>query len=118
MRVRQRGVTLFGLLFASIVVAVAALLAIKVIPEYVEYWQLKKIVKAVASETSGDASARQLRIAFEKHATVNSITSITGEDLDIGKQSGQFIVSFAYEKRIPLFANVTLLMTFRGNSKE
>lgn len=118
MRDRQRGITLFGLLFASVIVAVVALLGIKVIPEYVEHWQLKKIIKKVASEAGNDASIRQIRIAFEKQASVDYVTSITGDNLDISKQQGQLNISFVYEKRIPLFSNVTLLLTFRGNSRE
>ena len=118
MRDRQRGVTLLGLLFASVLVAVVALLGIKVVPEYVEHWQLKKIIRKVASEASSDASIRQIKSAFERQASVDYITSITAEDLDISKQQGLVVVSFAYEKRIPLFSNVTLLLTFRGNSRE
>lgn len=118
MKGRQRGVTLLGLIVASFFVAVAALLGIKVIPEYLEHWQLKRVVKKVAMETHADASVRQIRDSFDKQASVHSINSVTGADLEISKHYGQITVSFAYEKRIPLFSNVSLLLAFRGSSKD
>ena len=44
------------------------------------------------------------------------IKTIGPADLDIFKEDSQVIISFAYEKRVPLAANVSLLIDFKGSS--
>lgn len=115
---RQRGVTLTGLLGAAFLVAILALLGMKVVPEYMEYRAIVSAAKKVAADADASASVSQIRAAFDRQANVDYITSITGADLDITKEAGRIVVSFSYEKRIPLFANVSLLLDFSGSSKE
>ena len=49
MKSRQRGVTLSGLLMGAFVVAMLALLGMKVIPEYMEHRTIVSAIKKVAS---------------------------------------------------------------------
>jgi hypothetical protein len=41
---------------------------------------------------------------------------VTGADLEISKDGGDTVISFAYTKKIPLFANVSLLIDFAASS--
>jgi len=115
---RQRGMTLSNLLLAACAVALLALLGMKVVPEYIEYRQIIASIKKVTTAAGPEATVKQIREAFDRQANVDYITSITGADLDITKEGGRIVVSFAYEKRIPLFANVSLLLDFSGSTKE
>jgi hypothetical protein len=115
---RQRGMSLSGLLVAAFAVALLALLGMKVIPEYIEYRQVVASIKKVTAAAGPDTSVRQIREAFDRQANVDYISAITGADLDVTKEGGRIVVSFSYEKRIPLFANVSLLLDFSGSSKE
>lgn len=65
---------------------------------------------------SGGKSVQQIRADFDKYLEVNYVEGISGADLDISKEGGKIVVSFEYEKRIPLFANVSLLIDFKGSS--
>jgi hypothetical protein len=56
------------------------------------------------------------RQAFGKYAEIEHIKTLTPADLDIFKEDNQVVIAFAYEKRIPLVANVSLLIDFRGSS--
>lgn len=118
MKARQRGVTLSGLLAGAFVVAVVALLGMKVFPEYMEHRAIASAVKKVASAAAPESSVRQVRDAFDRQANVDYITAITAADLDITKEGGMIVVAYSYEKRIPLVANVSLLLDFTGSSKE
>ncbi|NWG29943.1 MAG: DUF4845 domain-containing protein [Rhodocyclaceae bacterium] len=110
--------SLSGLLVAAFAVALLALLGMKVIPEYIEYRQVVASIKKVTAAAGPDTSVRQIREAFDRQANVDYISAITGADLDVTKEGGRIVVSFSYEKRIPLFANVSLLLDFSGSSKE
>jgi Tfp pilus assembly protein FimT len=113
---RQRGVSLSGLLMAAVLLAVVALLGMKVVPEVIEYFQIVKAVKAVAGDASARNSVADARRAYERYVTVDNITSVTAQDLDISKDGGNLVISFSYEKRIHLFGNVSLLLDFEGSS--
>lgn len=113
---RQRGVSLSGLLVAAVLLALVALLGMKVVPEVIEYYQIVKTVKAIKNDPSATASVADVRKAFDRHADINNIKEITGQDLEVTKDGGEVVVSFSYEKRIHLFGIVSLLLDFEGSS--
>jgi hypothetical protein len=118
MKKRQLGVSLSGLLMSAVILAVIALLGMKVVPEYIEYFQIVKTLKAVSSDSKAQGTVSEVRSAFERRATIDNITAIAPSDLDVTKDSGGLVISFAYERRIPLFSNVSLLLDFQGSNKE
>ena len=111
----ESGVSLSGLIVVLIVLGALALVVIKVTPAFIEYRSVKDaIVKAKADAGSG--SVREIQQAFDKNAGVNDVSSISGRDLMITRDGGSTEVSFAYEKRIPLAGNVSLLLDFAGTT--
>lgn len=118
MKERQLGVSLSGLLIAAFVIAVLGLLGLKVIPEYMEHRQILSIVKRVAAGADASAGVAKIRDAYDRQANMDYISAIGAADLDITKEGNVIVISFSYEKRIPLFANVSLLLDFQGSSRE
>lgn len=118
MKRKQSGVSLSGLLVAAVILSVVALLGMKVIPEVIEYFQIVKAIKSVSKDPGAKHSVADARKSFDRYATIDNVSAITAQDLDISKDSGELVISFAYEKRIPLFGNVSLLIDFQGSSKE
>jgi hypothetical protein len=112
---RQRGVAISGLLIWGVGIALAAVLAMKVGPEYLDYYKVTKAVKIIASGASGKTVA-DIRSSFDRQADIDSIKSVVAADLDISKEGNAVVIAFAYEKRIPLFYNVSLLIDFQGSS--
>lgn len=111
----ESGVSLSGLIVVLVVLGALALVAIKVTPAFIEYRAVKSaIVKAKADAGSG--SVREIQQAFDKNAGVNDVSSISGRDLVITRDGGSTEISFAYEKRIPLAGNVSLLLDFTGTT--
>ena len=111
----QRGLALSSLLFWGIIIALLAVLGMKVGPEYLEYYKIMKSVKSISAGASGQ-TVPAIRAAYDKYADVNYITTLKGADLDISKDSNGVIIAFAYERRIPLFYNVSLVIDFEGSS--
>ena len=111
---RQRGITLFGLLFWAIVVGFLALIAMRVLPALNEYFTIKRAVNRVATEGS---TVAEIRNAFEKQKDIEySIVSISSKDLTITKDNDKVVVSFAYDKEVELVKPVFLLIKFEGRS--
>lgn len=115
-RRRQRGLSLIGLLVVGALIVFGALLAMKVVPSALEYNAIRSAVTKVAS--AGGTTVRDYQVAFDRYAAVDDITSITGKDLVIEKrQDGQTVISFQYEKRIPLFGPASLVIDYRGSAQ-
>ena len=111
----QRGVALSGLLVWGIVIALVAVLGIKVAPEYLTYFKILKATKSVALNASGK-TVPEIRTSFAKYLEVEHVDAITPADLDISKEGNEVVIGFAYERRVPLVYNLSLLIDFAGSS--
>ena len=111
----QRGLSLSGLIVWGIVIALVAILGMRVVPDVIDYYKIKKIVASTAANSSGK-TVPEIRNIFGKYADVDHIETITAADLDISKEGNAVVIAFAYETRIPLFLNVSLLIDFQGSS--
>ena len=113
---RQRGITLFGLMFWAIVVGAGALIVMKVLPTMNEYFTIQKAVNKIAQD--GGTTVPEIRAAFERTKDIEySIQSITAKDLNITKENDKVVISFAYDKEIELIKPVYLLIKYEGRSK-
>ena len=113
----QKGEGAWGIFLIVVVISVIALLLIKLSPSYIEYWSVKKVIGAMASDPElENMSVKDMRASFDKRASIDYITSIKGEDLDIAKDSGGAVVSAAYEIKIPLFANISACLQFSATT--
>lgn len=115
-RGRQRGLTLFSLLFWGILVGFVGYLLVRTLPTLNEYFTIQRTVDKVAKEQPATvAAARQ---AFDKQKDLEySISSISGRDLTITKENDQVVIGFAYEKEIPVMGPVYILLKYEGRSK-
>jgi cytochrome oxidase assembly protein ShyY1 len=113
---RQRGVTLFGLMFWAILIGIVSLIGLKVLPTLNEYFTIKRAVEKIA--TSGATTVPEIRTAFDKQKDIEySIVSISGKDLEITKVNEKVVIGFAYNKEIELMAPVYLLLKYEGHSR-
>jgi type II secretory pathway pseudopilin PulG len=110
---REAGVSLSGLIVVLVVLGAIALVAMKVFPAWAEYRAIKN---AIVQAKAAGPGTREVQQAFDRNAEINNITSINAKDLMISRDNGQADVSFAYEKRIPLAGNVSLLLDFDGTT--
>ncbi len=114
-RRRQRGISLFGLMFWAIVVGFVAYVAVVVFPTVNEYVTIKRTVEQIAAENP--TTVGEVRSKFDKQKSIEySISSISGKDLEVTKENDRVVIAFAYDKEIPLFGPVYLLLKYEGRS--
>ena len=114
---RQRGLTLIGLLFWGAVIAVSAVVAMKVFPTVLEYYTVQRVVDRIAA--GNPATVPQVRQEFDKAVQVEySIQSIRSGDLVVSKDGNdKVVIEFAWDKEIDLFGPVYLMIKYRGKSR-
>jgi hypothetical protein len=111
----QRGIALSGLLFWSIVLVLVAVLGMKVLPTYIEYTKILKDAKGTVGQVGPDATVADVRKTFDKFAEIDML-DFPSSQLDVSKDGGRIVIEFAYEKRIHLFWNVSLLIDYKGST--
>lgn len=113
----QRGVALSGLIFWGIVLVLVLVLGMKVTPSVIEYFKILKDSKATVAKMGPDSTVADVRKTFDRFAEVDHM-EFKGNQLDVSKDGGKIVIEFAYEKRIPLFGNVSLLIDYKGSTAE
>jgi hypothetical protein len=115
---RQKGVTISGLLFASIFLIVLALLGFKLVPVFLEYNAIQRAFRSVAEDPAlQGASREQIRRAFVSRALVDDIKAITPEQIEIAREGNDLVLSSAYDVKVALFRNVSACLDFQPTSR-
>lgn len=112
---RQRGISLIGLFLVGLLAVALIALGFKVVPAVVEYIAIERAVQKIKNEGS---TVRELQAAFDRHATIDDITSISSRDLDITKEGDRIVISYAYAKKVPITDNVALVIDFSGTTRD
>lgn len=113
MKHKQRGISFIGLLFFGVIAAFVFILGAQVVPTLIEF---QAITKAATRATAG-STVPEVRSIFDKAGQIDDIRSISGKDLDVTKEGGKTVVSFAYTREIYLVGPAYLLMKYSGRSK-
>ena len=112
---RQRGVTLFGLMSWAIVIGFVAYLVLRVFPTVNEFLTIKRAIDKIAA--ASPSTVAEVRAAFDRQRDIEySISSISGKDLQITKENDKVVISVAYDKEIPLYGPVFLLIKYEARS--
>jgi hypothetical protein len=116
MRNKQRGISFLLIFLIGVVLALAAVGAMKIAPAYTEFMTAKKAIVAIAASEGRTGSVSDIRKAFDRRSAVDDITVVTPGELEISKDGGEVVISFAYAKKVPLFANVSVCIDFAAST--
>lgn len=110
----QRGMTFIGMLFTAAVIGSVMIVGAQVVPTYTEYLAIQRAAK----KASEGATVAQVRDIFQRQADIDDFTSVKANDLEITKKGDQVVVSFAYQREIPLVGPAYLVMKYQGSSEK
>ena len=113
MRNRQVGVTAIGWLFLLTPVAIVVYAGIRLAPVYLNYMKVAKAMDQVGNELkAGGVSAQSIRATIDRHFEIDMVDYPTTRDMKITKDGGSWVVESQYDDDAPLFANLSLHVTF------
>ncbi|MBB5190210.1 hypothetical protein HNQ50_000932 [Silvimonas terrae] len=108
---KQAGLSFFGFIIVAMVIGAAAVTFFKVVPAWVEYFNIQRTITSLVKE-EGSAPPAEIRGAFEKHAEIDDYVSVKADDLKISQAGGTTNISVSYERVVPLVGNTSLLFAF------
>ena len=113
MRNRQLGVTAIGWLVLLTPVAIVVYAGIRLAPVYLNYMKVVKAMDGSVSEMkAGGVSPQAIRNTIDKHFEIDMVDYPTTKDMKITKDGASWIVESQYDDEAPLFANLSLRVTF------
>jgi Tfp pilus assembly protein PilV len=113
----QRGLSMIGFLFVAVVLIFVAMLAMKLVPAYIEFFSVKKILATMGQDSSlRSKSNAEIRSDFSKRADASYVDVVESSDLTIERSSAGTVVSVDYEFRTKLLGNASLVVDFSASS--
>ncbi|MGQ2996512.1 DUF4845 domain-containing protein [Variovorax sp.] len=109
---RQRGISFIGLVFVAVVLACVGVVVAQVIPTLIEYQAIYK----AANKAKEGSTVPEIRAIFDRAQAIDDFQSVMGRDLDIKKVNDKVVISFAYEREIPLFGPAYLVLKYKGET--
>jgi hypothetical protein len=114
----QRGVTLPGMIMVSIVIIIVLIIAMKVVPVYVEYYTIQKNFRAMAQDpTLATAPRPELLRAWSGRSTVDNITAVKSSDITFEREGNQLVISAEYSVKVPIYRHLNFCFDFNPSSR-
>ena len=117
MPVQQRGLSFGGFIVGAFLLVIVSITLLKIIPAYIQNAQIKAVFNEIVHDPNMDkASPREIRNSFERRASIDAITAIKSEDIEIASDGGRLDLSANYSVKVPLFGNASLILEFNPSS--
>ncbi|MEO8302484.1 MAG: DUF4845 domain-containing protein [Betaproteobacteria bacterium] len=115
-RMRQRGLSMIGFLFVTLVVVIAVLLGFTITPAFIEYYSVTKALEKTLVATKDLNSAKDIRNEFQRVADAGYIDSVGGRDIEITKNKNEITLSISWTRKLHLIGNASLLLEFDASA--
>ena len=114
-RNRQRGMSFIGLVLWGVIIVVLAIVGSKAVPIVIENMNIKKAATKAARQGT---TVQEVRAIYARAQAIDDMTSVNDKDLEVSKdQEGKIVVSYSYERDIPLYGPVYLVFRFNDSVK-
>ena len=115
---KQRGISLSGTIFWLAILGFLGIMAAKLLPAYIEYFSVKKILAQLEAQGVTKGSVRDIRFGYEKLNAVEDVKSVRGDDLEITKSGGEAIISATWSVKVPLVQNISACLDFSATTEK
>jgi hypothetical protein len=114
-RAQQQGLTMWGFLFVTAVVVIAALISFRVIPAYIEYFSVQKALEGALND-SKDLSRADVRRLVERRLGAEYIDSVHAGDIEVTKIGNVTTASASWQNKLHLIGNASILLEFDASA--
>lgn len=113
---RQRGITLKGTIMWLAILGFLGVMAAKLMPAYIEYFTVKKMLKSMEEQGDLKGTVRDIRLAFDKRNAIEDVKNVRPDDLEITKEGGEAVVTANWSVRVHLVHNISACLDFSATT--
>ncbi|CDI01858.1 conserved hypothetical protein [Candidatus Competibacter denitrificans Run_A_D11] len=108
---RQRGMTVIGMLLLIIVIAFIALIGMKVVPMYIQYYSIKSTVESIRKEPQlAQMSAQDIHNGIQKRFDIGYVENIKASDLKVRNDRSGRVIDLVYQDERELFYKLFVVL--------
>jgi len=115
---RQRGVTFVGMIFIAALIILGAIIALKLVPAYIEYATVVQHLREIARSPEARGSPREIQMLFSKRAQIDDIRAITADDIEVTRDGDSVVLTASYQTKVKLFGNLSACIDFEASSSK
>lgn len=117
MPVQQRGISFSGFIFGAFLLVLVSITGLKLIPAFIQNAQINSVFAMIAHDPDMQkASPREIRNSFDRRASIDDITAIKADEIEIASDGGRLFLSASYSVKVPLVGNASILLEFNPSS--
>ena len=109
---RMRGIGLMQLIITLAILGFIGVMLAKVMPSYIEYFNVKKMFAAMDQTGETKGTVREIRQAYERRNAIEDVKSVRPEDIEITKEGGETVLTANWSARVPLVSNISACIDF------
>lgn len=110
---KQQGMGGLGILMAVILVVSAMLLAMKLVPVYINDYAIGNAVESLnVDDKLYSRGKAEIRDIIRRKLAADYTDDLANDAITIEKNKGVITVDVAYEARVPVIANIDLIASF------
>jgi len=115
---KQKGLTLISWLAIIAVVLFNAIIAMNVVPVYLNDHSVKSLMEALETDSSvRGATPKKIKDTITKRLRVNNVYSVTKDNIDIKKLKNDYVITIEYEPRGKLVGSLDYIVTFKHEAR-
>lgn len=113
MKAKQAGIGMIPTVLILGTVIIFATVGVKLMPIYVDYWTLTRILEDVANEDrDSDPTPAGVRRDISGRFLTNRVEAISLRDIKISNDKKGVVIDARYEKRTPIIFNIDAVVRF------
>ena len=110
---RQRGISSAGVLLIAVLLGLFFTVGLKVGPLYVDHNLINELCQDLIDNGEANGmTVTEVRDRISSTLLINNVTDFDLNSIRMRKENGEAIITVAYEKRVPLIANLDIVATF------
>ena len=110
---RQRGISSAGVLLIAVLLGLFFTVGLKVGPLYVDHNLISVLCQDLIDNGEANGmTVTEVRDRISSTLRINNVTDFDLNSIRMRKENGEAIITVAYEKRVPLIANLDIVATF------
>ena len=113
---KQLGISLKNTIIWLAVLGFLGVMAAKLMPAYLEWLTVKKMLNAMYEAGDLKGTVRDIRRSFDTRNAIEDVKSVRAEDLEITKEGGEAVVTATWSARVPLVHNISACLDFTATT--
>ncbi len=111
----ERGLSMTGFLFTTIVIIVVALVAFRVVPSYIEYFTVQKALDQTMVEVA-NPTIQDIRRSMDRRLGADYVDSVSASEVLVGREGNTIVATLSWQKILHMIGNASILLEFEARA--